>query len=204
VAEHTWDADVGQYRTAAGRLVPEVTVRAAVERIVGATEDRVLTLTRQRLTGGLDTLGWRTAIQTELRSAHVAATALARGGLGNLTAAERGWVGSRLRGEYTYLSGFALELGTLSDAQALARARQYAHGVQGTYYAARQRERQAAGYGAERRVLGAARHCADCIAHAGQGWQPIGTLPPPGQACQCRSRCRCVMEFRPEAVADAA
>lgn len=47
----------------------------------------------------------------------------------------------------------------------------------------------------ERRVLGAADHCSDCIRWAALGWQPIGTLPPIG-ASICRANCHCHFEYR--------
>jgi hypothetical protein len=40
------------------------------------------------------------------------------------------------------------------------------------------------------------RTCDDCREYAGQGWVPIGTLPPPGQMCACHDRCRCYIEYR--------
>jgi hypothetical protein len=40
------------------------------------------------------------------------------------------------------------------------------------------------------------RTCRDCLEYAGQGWVPIGTLPPPGQICACHDRCRCYVEYQ--------
>ena len=40
------------------------------------------------------------------------------------------------------------------------------------------------------------RTCNDCREYAGQGWVPIGTLPPPGQMCACHDRCRCYVEYQ--------
>lgn len=47
----------------------------------------------------------------------------------------------------------------------------------------------------ERRVLGAAEHCVDCIRYAEMGWQPIGTLPPIGQQSACMVNCKCHFEY---------
>lgn len=38
--------------------------------------------------------------------------------------------------------------------------------------------------------------CEDCIGYSTMGWQPMGTLPVPGERCRCRDRCRCSMEYR--------
>lgn len=40
------------------------------------------------------------------------------------------------------------------------------------------------------------RTCPDCIEFGNMGWQPIGTLPMPGQQCRCYDRCRCRIEYR--------
>jgi hypothetical protein len=73
----------------------------------------------------------------------------------------------------------------------------YGDAASGTYHAARQRERAAAGIEEARRVLGGgAAHCEDCIALASVGWRPIAEVPPPGTACQCVSRCKCSLAFR--------
>lgn len=179
-----------------------MTPEAALAEIVDATTGRLAVLTRQRLDGTLDTLGWRSALQQELRSAHVAATALAHGGLPALGPRERGWVGGQLRAQYDYLSGFALDLaqGTLSDAQALARAALYAEATHGTYSAAHQRVQVAAGMTEARNVLGAAQHCSECPSLSARGWVPVQSMPPPG-ARACGPRCRCALEYRRTPVA---
>jgi hypothetical protein len=40
------------------------------------------------------------------------------------------------------------------------------------------------------------RTCEDCLEFGRMGWQPIGTLPMPGQECRCYDRCRCRMDYR--------
>jgi hypothetical protein len=38
--------------------------------------------------------------------------------------------------------------------------------------------------------------CNDCQNWAAMGWQPIGTLPLPGERCQCLFNCRCALDYR--------
>jgi hypothetical protein len=47
----------------------------------------------------------------------------------------------------------------------------------------------------ERRVLGVAEHCSDCVEYAARGWQPIGELPELGDS-RCISNCRCHFIYR--------
>lgn len=38
--------------------------------------------------------------------------------------------------------------------------------------------------------------CPDCVIFGERGWQPLGTLPMPGQECRCYDRCRCRIDYR--------
>lgn len=40
------------------------------------------------------------------------------------------------------------------------------------------------------------RVCTDCLYFESFGWQPLGTLPLPGEQCICFDRCRCVVFYR--------
>lgn len=57
--------------------------------------------------------------------------------------------------------------------------------------------KRATGFKEARRVAALDKACCeDCIAFDKDSWKPIGLLPPPGQGCRCRDRCRCYMEYR--------
>lgn len=57
--------------------------------------------------------------------------------------------------------------------------------------------RQEQGFKEMRRVpIFDRRTCKDCIRFGGMGWQPIGSLPMPGQDCRCFDNCRCQIEYR--------
>jgi hypothetical protein len=38
--------------------------------------------------------------------------------------------------------------------------------------------------------------CKDCVHMNSLGWNPLGSLPMPGQDCRCHDRCRCRIEYR--------
>lgn len=40
------------------------------------------------------------------------------------------------------------------------------------------------------------RTCPDCVKYDAMGWQPLGTVPLPGQGCRCYDYCRCIVDYR--------
>jgi hypothetical protein len=79
----------------------------------------------------------------------------------------------------------------------------YANKTRTAYYDGKVAAAKDAGLVEERRRLNPAEHCADCIGFANLGWQPIGSLPEPGEQSVCRANCKCTKEFRDQDDVDA-
>jgi hypothetical protein len=155
--------------------------------------------------GTLNDSDFRIAMARAIKRGHVAAAAVAAGGKANLTPADLGAVGSKLRQEYTYLDKFVRGVDDPSAYDnAAARAAMYGRAILATYEDTRRRAMRAGGATQERRVLGltAGDHCDPCVSYAAMGWQPAGTLPGVGEACDCKSNCHC--SFRYDGGADVA
>jgi hypothetical protein len=164
--------------------------------------DALVTLTQehlavlgQRRAEGMATADWRLAVQGVLKDSHITAAALARGGFDNLDRSTLGFVGSRLREQYGFLSGLALDTRPGDfDGRALARLAQYGNGaVRGTASAIQRRD--AGPEAEERNVLGGSQNCDECPGLSEQGWVPIGTLPEVGTRT-CLGNCNCTIETR--------
>jgi hypothetical protein len=198
VVDFPWDPVAQRYRGPSGAFVPESAVRAAVEDVVELSTTRVQALTARLAAGTLDLAAWQQQMALELKAAHLATATAARGGWAQMSLADFGWVGQRLRGQYAFLRDWASALadGTAPlDGRAPARAALYSEASRSTYEEARRRGGRLAGRSEERRVLRASEHCAGCRTQAARGWQPAGTLPGIGTQ-ECRSRCRCSFETR--------
>jgi len=102
-------------------------------------------------------------------------------------------IGAAIAREYKYFEKFVRQV--LGAVNAAARAGMYAEAGRGTYEEARAEAMKASGKTEERRLLGIADHCSDCVAEANKGWQPIGTLRAIGDSL-CKSNCHCRKEFR--------
>jgi hypothetical protein len=143
----------------------------------------------------------RTHIEAALAGRQAAVQGPIQGALSrimNIIAPLRGGLEEKLRSELGFMSSFISEItaGNLSEAQIAARFDMYGDGISKTYWGAQTAVQSASGFTEERRILNGDNHCDDCIGYASQGWQPIGTLPEPGDECQCISNCNCGKEYQ--------
>lgn len=196
-SEFVWDKDSLRYRRAStGRFVKADDVRAALRRVVDASRRAVTRLAASLNNGTIGVGAWQAAMERAVKDMHLAATAAGKGGFGAMTARDYGLAGARLRLHYEALERFArdVEAGRITPARTRWRAELYAKAAVGVY----ENSRREAAQGVmthERRVLGVAEHCRDCIAAAALGWQPLGTLPRIGQSI-CRAACKCRFRFK--------
>jgi ferredoxin len=134
----------------------------------------------------------------EIKSAHLASAALAKGGFAQMAPADYGRVGARLKEQYRFLNRFAsqIESGQQGlNGQLPIRSEMYIQAARATYHATERREMEQRGVEEERSILGAADHCPDCLQEADKDWQLIGTLIPIGDRI-CLTRCACVFDYR--------
>lgn len=111
---------------------------------------------------------------------------------------------ARLDFQYHHANGFIADIqkridqaGVLAEPSnwITARAALYLMATWSTYQAGQHSLHTALGKKEERRVLGPAEHCPDCLESARRGWQPIGTLPAIGDS-RCFVFCQCHFEYR--------
>lgn len=199
-----FDRESARYRnTSTGRFVARRDVLNLMERSIDTAErrlgDLVTALHEKRISPGI----FQEQMRTELRRLHLQNSALGAGGFDRLGPREYGRAGQMLRGDYQRLTNLAQGVvdGNVSLPQALNRVSGYVGTARSNFLHA---ERDASADGAqrrgvrmeERRRLGASEHCVDCVRYAGLGWQPLGTLPVPGEASVCSRNCRCSLERR--------
>lgn len=197
--EYGWDERLGRYRDlASGRLVSARDVRSALDGVIARTGDLVQDAASRLQVGQLTPAEFGEEVRRLLKDIHLAGSAAANGGWSQMTQADFGSVGYKLREEYAYLQHWVeqLERGEAPmDGRMLTRARLYVESARATYEEARRTDRALAGDNEERRVLHAQESCDDCVAYAEMGWQPIGSLPEIGDS-QCQMNCRCTFDYR--------
>lgn len=180
--------------------MPPEFVREAVESVITGNGDAIAALTSQLQEGSISLAEWQTGMMSEIKSIHTAASSVAKGGWQQMSFSDWGYCGNKIKTQYSYLQGFADDIASgkmpLEGNRILQRAQMYANAGTGTYEDARGRFIKASMNGIEeKRVLGVADHCPDCLDEASRGWQPIGTLRAIGDSV-CLTNCKCHKEYR--------
>jgi len=197
-AAWSYDRNSGRYRDEKGRFLSQASVEKLVDARIDKLESSLKRFTRMLGNGDITLDQWEASVREAIKGAHIQAAIVGYGGKDQMGSGEYGRIGQRLRSEYAYLQGFALDLleRRVSPAMALARVGLYAQSIRGSYWQGTELRKQQQGYGLMRRILDPqAKHCQDCLTHAARGVAPIGSLPMPGQRCECRARCKCRVEY---------
>ena len=202
-AEWSYDTNLGRYRRPSGQFMSEKAVMALVDGRIDKLGQQLRRFTQMLADGNITIDQWQGSVREAIKAAHIQATVLGHGGKDGMGSAEYGRIGQRLRAEYGYLQKFAGDIlaGRVSTAMALARVQLYAESVRGSYWEGTSIRQERQGYSLMRRILDPqAQHCDDCLRYARAGLVSMGSLPMPGQRCECRSRCRCSVEYKRNAV----
>lgn len=200
-AGYGWNAVTHRYYDLdTGKFVSKATIRNALESVMDVSAVRMNKLSEKLAQGVISLADWEKGMLGLIKQSNIAAAALANGGWHNMSQSDWGAVGNFIRGQYDYLRNFAKEIAEgkqALDGRFLVRTDMYGDAANTMYAHMRTRGFIADGYDEERRVLeDKVNACDDCIDYAAEGWQPIGTLPEPGDESVCLTRCRCEKEFR--------
>jgi hypothetical protein len=206
-SRYTWNASDGRYRdTKTGRYMPWKTINREMERELKAGRDNIRSLSEQYQRSEIRVEEWRRAVKAEIKQLHVKSAVMAKGGRGQMTPADYGRVGQRIRGQYQYLDRFSSEVQYGKqplDGRFLRRADMYGSAARQTYQSGRAAQQKGVGKTEKMSVLGIADHCEDsdyapgCLEEAAKGWVPIDSdeVSDPGDRT-CHVNCRCHWAFR--------
>ena len=197
-AQWSYDRNAGRFRDEKGRFLSEKGVESLVNGRIDKLDSELRRFTRMLADGAITLDQWQGSVREAIKAAHLQAAIIGHGGRSGMGAAEYGRIGQRLRQEYAYLQGFALDLleQRSSAPMALARISLYAQSVRGSFWEGASIRKEQQGFGLMRRVLDpGAQHCQDCLDYSARGIVPIGSVPLPGQRCACRARCRCSVKY---------
>lgn len=195
-----WNVRSARYvNNATGRYVKATDVRAALDTALQRSQDEIRYLSRDLQNGRMSIADWQVAVGKEIRNAHRASAALAKGGWAQMTSEDNGAVGKTVKEDLGYLAKFGAQIEAgdvnLDSAGFLARANMYGEAARGTYHDFLTAAMQERGMDECRSILGDAEHCEECIAEADRGWIPIDEAVEIGDRA-CLTNCKCQMEYR--------
>ena len=195
---YTWDARTLRYRErATGKFIPHDDLFRAVDAVNRKAAHHMRALAGSLQRGSLSVRDFQRAMRVELKSLHAVNAAAGAGGWKQMTPADWGRVGARLRKEYAHLDSFARAVSSrrlpLASGRVPARAASYENNARLAYW--EQFRLSASASGAEVlavRRLGpvATEHCEGCRREAALPPRPIAQVKPLGGE-ECRWFCRC-------------
>lgn len=189
-----WNAPSLTYTTVRGTAIAPSVVRSVLDQALDRAAREVRDASQRLIRREIALAEWQRIMARQITMAEIAASAQARGGLAQLTAADYARSAQRITAQFSYLSRFSDQIARGQvplDGRVVSRAALYMQANRGTYHEVQREMYTERGFTEERRVLGGAEHCDDCVRYAAQGWQPIGTLPNIGEESACRVNCRC-------------
>jgi hypothetical protein len=177
------------------RLSPEQG-RRIVRRLIGDAGALVRSATDALVAGVLRLGPWFGAMRDALLPRHFAAS-FAVLNHPEPPPADLDAIAAESRRQVGFLERFRGQLATAQQllSGAAARSELYAAGIWAVSQAVGREKATRDGYQQEISRLGVSDHCSGCLHEAGLGWQPIGTLTPPGERT-CLARCQCFYEWR--------
>jgi hypothetical protein len=189
----------GRYRDLrTGRFLPPATVRRELDAYLANSGDAVKALAEQLRGGQINLADWQTAMRQQIKMTQLNAQAAAVGGYNNMTPADYGRVGQRVRQQYGFLQEFARQIETGEqrlDGTLARRAELYIKTGRATYYDGVSPAAVEAGATHIRSRLNPADHCEECVFFDGK-WFALGSeLWVPTGLRECRGNCRCSEEY---------
>lgn len=201
VASFVFDSRTQQYRhtswPAAGKFISTYAVRNLLSQQIDLISSDARKIAELLIGGKISLSTWEGETAQALASLYHQSYMLGAGGERRVVAQDRVSLSGKIAEQLHFFRGLSQEIrgGAVSEAQLLTRLEQYIQASRGFYEVARESSHLKNGFFWERRRRTKTESCASCVGYAAQGWQPIGSLPPPGSQCECRSNCGCYKEF---------
>jgi len=198
--DYLWNEKAAQYvNKQTGRFVSRQVLRDQLDQVMEASGEAMGRLSGQLQRGSITLAQWQTGMMQQIKTTHLAAGAMQRGGWQQMTQSDYGRVGRIVREQYGFLRNFARDIanGTqLLDGTLGSRAELYAEAGRGSYYNFWNSKMVVRGFDLIRSILNpGAKHCTLCLSEAAKGFQKFGNMVPIG-ARICLSRDQCSVEYK--------
>lgn len=193
---YTFDKRTQRYhRNDNKRFVGISELRQLVNQSIAQKQAIAQNITQDLFEGKIKVSEWEEKVSSLLKTSTIQLYKL---GKPELTQRDYGIIGSRyLKPQYSRLRKFSYDIlsGSQSEAQIKNRVNMYFLKMRESFEDGRRESHIEARINWERRKTNSKEPCISCPVWAAMGWQRPGVLPRPTERCECRSRCRCSLEF---------
>lgn len=196
-SRYSFDRVSNRYRDAHGRYVSAQTIRHDLDDAIKGSNAEITALSERLRTRKISVDEWQMGMRQAVKETQLYGAASARGGWAQMSPADYGAVGRRVKDQYAYLDRFAADIrdGLPLDGQFLSRARLYGSASRAAFETVQRDEMALRGMTEERNLLHPAEHCELCITETERGWVQIGDLIPIGERT-CGVADHCTTEYR--------
>lgn len=197
----TWNKKSQRYHYAngykKGQFVRESQIANLTQRAINDYFEVTKVVNNNLFSREISVAQWEQQTAEILRGLAIYQYSLGVGGIKQMDWKDYALINGQLNLQYMYLRRFSQEImrGELSQAQIDARVQLYYNKTNHFREQGRLEGHKRNGFLWERRVSSAFHSCDDCIRYNSMGWAQIGTLPNPGESCQCKANCRCVKYY---------
>jgi len=184
--------------------VSRLAVRGEINKLSDHVAEEAARLAKSYKNGSLTLLEFETEMRSLLKSAHIIAASVGKGGRDRMLQSDWGRVGAKIKWQNGYLSKFArkIERGTVSDIATVSRARSYASSIYISFantFQESQTEFVAEGKNPAmvRLITNSAEGCQECADDEAEGWMSVDDMKELGSRL-CGDFCKCDLEFSDE------
>jgi len=199
-----YDYDIKAKQFTGERRITRREVRAEIDKLLQEVEKTAARYGKSLQGADISLAEFEAGMRELLRSAHIVAASVGRGGRDLMTLSDWGKVGAKIAWQNRYLEKFArkIERGTLSEASIANRAKSYSSAIFVSFsdtYQKAQTEFVEDGKNPilARLVTNSQESCAECASDEAEGWMSVDDMKEIGTRI-CGDFCLCDIEFSDE------
>ncbi|NEP60318.1 MAG: hypothetical protein F6K31_25500 [Symploca sp. SIO2G7] len=208
--DYYYDRKTNRYKYKdTNRFAPKQAILALTKKYRDHSKADLIKLAHQYHSGQLSLEQFQRLAASNIKQIHLAEAILGAGGVEVMTPARFLIVARQLKRQYYTgidpltrdrfgLKHLAADIvDGISEAQLANRLRMYGDAAKVSFWSVKTDVARSQDNTEARRVLGRThQHCEQCLRYAALGWVSIEQLILPTQQCECRSQCKCTVEFR--------
>jgi hypothetical protein len=184
-----------------GRKVSHLAVRAEIDKLSDFVAKEAARIANRYKAGKITLAGFETEMRALLKSGHIVAASVGKGGRARMTQRDWGRVGAKIKWQNGYLTKFARKIGrgTISEIATASRARSYASAIYISFASTFKESQEEFVEGGKnparvRLVTNSKEGCDECAADEAEGWMSVDDMKELGSRI-CGDWCKCDLEF---------